>query len=229
MGIDAIQAGGEFESLALAREANFEQAGRHVYSDCAEVEALRKAALAPGLDFPQAVAASIRLQSVGLNAETARTTIQELANAIASTGGTAQNLESVTVQMAQMISKGKVLSQDLRIIQENLPIISDLMLKAFGTANAEKIQELGITGKDFVKGITEEMTKLTGGQGGKSEGWGNAGGARKKGGRKALGHRGNEVKVWRRKGGDRRNYAPCGRPVGGPGRRRERRDNRSAV
>lgn len=177
MGGAAIKAAGEFESLSLAMQATFKNAGRTVAEAGAEVEALRKAALAPGLDFPQAVAASIRLQSVGLSAEKARDTIKELANAVASTGGTAQQLESVTVQMAQMISKGKVLSGDLRIIQENLPIISDLMLKAFGTSNAEAIQELGITGKDFVTGITAEMTKLTRVSGGISNALVNAGSA----------------------------------------------------
>lgn len=161
LGGNAIKAAGEFESLSLAMQATFKNAGRTIAEANLEVEALRKAALAPGLDFPQAVAASIRLQSVGQTAEDARGIIVELANAIASTGGTAQQLESVTVQMAQMISKGKVLSGDLRIIQENLPIISDLMLKAFGTSNAEKIQELGITGKEFVSKITVEMQKLT--------------------------------------------------------------------
>lgn len=177
IGGNAIKAAGEFESLSLAMQATFKNAGRTIGEANAEVEALRKAALAPGLDFQQAVSASIRLQSVGLSAENARGVIVELANAIASTGGTAENLSSVTVQMSQMISKGKVLSQDLRIIQENLPIISDLMLKAFGTSNAEKIQELGITGKNFVEGITKEMTKLTRVQGGISNALVNAGSA----------------------------------------------------
>jgi tape measure domain-containing protein len=177
IGGNAIKAAGEFESLSLAMQATFKNAGRTIGEANAEVEALRKAALAPGLDFPQAVAASIRLQSVGLSAEKARDTIQELANAVASTGGTAQQLESVTVQMAQMISKGKVLSGDLRIIQENLPIISDLMLKAFGTSNAEKIQELGITGKEFVSKITVEMAKLSRVSGGISNALVNAGSA----------------------------------------------------
>lgn len=177
MGGAAIQAAGEFESLRLAMGATFQNAGRSVADANKEIEALRKAALAPGLDFPQAVAASIRMQSVGLSAEKSRNVIIELANAIASTGGTAQNLESVTVQMSQMISKGKVLSQDLRIIQENLPIISSLMLKAFGTSNAEAIQELGITGKEFVEKITVEMSKLTRVEGGISNAIVNAGSA----------------------------------------------------
>lgn len=177
MGGAAIQAAGQFESLKLAMEATFKNAGRTVEEAHAEVEALRKAALAPGLDFPQAVAASIRLQSVGISAEKARNVIIELANSVASTGGTAQNLESVTVQMSQMISKGKVLSQDLRIVQENLPIISDLMKKAFGTSNAEQIQALGLTGKQFVEGITKEMTKLNRVEGGISNAIVNAGSA----------------------------------------------------
>lgn len=177
MGGAAIQAAGQFESLKLAMEATFKNAGRSVAEAHVEVEALRKAALAPGLDFQQAISASIRLQSVGLSAEKARNVIIELANAVASTGGTAENLSSVTVQMSQMISKGKVLSQDLRIIQENLPIISDLMLKAFGTSNAEAIQALGLTGKQFVEGITKEMTKLNRVEGGISNAIVNAGSA----------------------------------------------------
>lgn len=177
LGGSAIAAAGEFESLTLAMQATFKNAGRSVNEANAEVEALRKAALAPGLDFQQAVSASIRLQSVGLSAEDARHTIQELANAIASTGGTAENLSSVTVQMAQMISKGKVLAGDLRIVQENLPIISDLMQKAFGTSNAEMIQELGISGKDFVTKITAEMQNLNRVEGGISNAIVNAGSA----------------------------------------------------
>ena len=62
LGSGATKAAGEFESLRLAMEATFKNAGRTVEEARAEVEALRKAALAPGLDFSQAVAASIRLR-----------------------------------------------------------------------------------------------------------------------------------------------------------------------
>lgn len=177
LGGSAIQAAGEFESLRLAMRSTFQNAGRSIAEADAEVEKLRKSALAPGLDFEQAIRASIRLQSVGLSAEQSRKTVEELANAIASTGGTAENLSSVTVQMAQMISKGKVLAGDLRIIQENLPIVSDLMLKAFGTSNSEAIQKLGITGKEFVDKITAQMSGLNRVQGGISNAIVNAGSA----------------------------------------------------
>jgi len=160
IGASAITAAGNLESLQLAMVSTFESAGRGAGDAQKEIEALRKSALAPGLDLEQAIKASIRLQSVGDSAEAARKTIEGVANAVALTGGTAANLESVTVQMSQMISKGKVLSQDLRIIQENMPIISKLMKQAFGTSNAEDIQNLGITGKEFVDKITLELQKL---------------------------------------------------------------------
>ena len=177
LGFSAIKAAGEFEAMTMAIRSTFQNAGRSIEEADAEIEKLRKSAKAPGLDFEQAVKASIRLQSVGLSAESARGTIEELANAIASTGGTAENLSSVTVQFSQMISKGKVLAGDLRIVQENLPIISDLMKKAFGTSNSEDIQKLGITGKEFVTKITAEMGKLNRVQGGMANSLVNAGSA----------------------------------------------------
>lgn len=166
LGVVAIKTAGEMEQLRLAMRSTFESAGRSIDAADQELEALRKSAMAPGLDFPQAVKASIRLQGVGDSAEDARRTIEQVANAVTMTGGTAANLESVTVQMSQMISKGKVLSQDLRIIQENMPIISKLMMQAFGTSNADALQELGVTGKQFVEKITDEMAKLPRVQGG---------------------------------------------------------------
>jgi tape measure domain-containing protein len=166
IGAAAIKSAGDMESLRLAMESTFASAGRSVAEAHAELEALRKAALAPGLDFEQAVKASIRLQSVGYSAEAARKVISELANTIAMTGGTAENLDSVTVQMTQMIGKGKVLSQDLRIMVENMPKLADLMLKTFGTTNTEAIQKMGISGKDFVDRITEAASVLPRVQGG---------------------------------------------------------------
>lgn len=160
LSVGAIQQAGELESLKLAMRSTFETAGRSIREADAELTALRKSALAPGLDFEQAVRASIRLQGVEYSAESARNTIEQLANAIALTGGTAQNLDGVTVQFAQMIAKGKVLSQDLRIVQENMPIISKLMQEAFGTKNAEALQKMGISGREFVDAITAAATHL---------------------------------------------------------------------
>lgn len=177
LGAAAIKQAGDLESLKLAMRSTFETAGRSIQAADAELEALRKSALAPGLDFEQAVKASIRLQGVEYSAEAARKTIEQMANAIALTGGTAENLDSVTVQFSQMIAKGKVLAQDLRIVQENMPIISKLMKQAFGTQNAEALQKMGISGREFVDKITAAAAELPRVEGGIKNALVNAGAA----------------------------------------------------
>lgn len=160
LGAAAIQQAGEIESLKLAMQSAFQGAGRSAAEAATEVELLRKAAKAPGLDFEQAIKGSIRLQGVGLAAEEARTILERMANAISLTGGTAQELDSVTRQFAQIISKGRVLQEDITILSENMPIIAELMQKAFGTASVEAIRKAGVTGKEFVTRITEAAAAL---------------------------------------------------------------------
>src|SRR5574343_1608194 len=108
LGKYAVQSAGDIESLRLALETTMLDGGRSIAEARAELEALRKSALAPGLDFEQAVKGSVRLQNVGFTAEKARFTIEQLANSIALTGGTADDLDEVVNQFTQMIGKGKV-------------------------------------------------------------------------------------------------------------------------
>ncbi len=156
----AVKAAGEFEALQLAMRATFEGAGRSMGEADAELENLRKSAMAPGLDLEQAVKASIRLQNVGFSAESARATIEELANAIATTGGTAEDLDEVTRQFGQMIAKGTVLQADLRIIQERMPIISRLMKETWKTNTAEGLRDAGVSASEFVSIMTTKMQGL---------------------------------------------------------------------
>lgn len=176
-GIAAIKAAGDIEGLSLAMKSTFANAGRSASEAATEIEALQEAAKAPGLEFEQAVRASIRLQSVGFSAEESRKTITELANAIAATGGSAENLTSVTQQFAQMASKGSVFQEDLSIIKENLPSISGLMQKAFGTTTAEGLRNLGITGKQFIEEMTKGMAGIARVEGGITNSITNAGSA----------------------------------------------------
>lgn len=189
LGVAAVRAAGEYESLRLAMQTTMQDAGRSISEANAEVEALRKAALAPGLDFEQAVRASIRLQNVGYNAEQARKIVTELANAITMSGGTAEDLDGVTKQFAQMISKGRVLQEDLSIISERMPKIAELSKKAFGSFNAEALRAKGISAQQFVAGITLEMEKLKRVEGGISNSIVNAGSAVKQ----FLGRIGEEI------------------------------------
>lgn len=159
-GYSALQAAGDIEALQLALETTMKDAGRTVGEAKAELDELRKAALAPGLDFEQAVKGSVRLQSVGYRAEEAREILVQLANAVAMSGGSAQELDGVTRQFGQMISKGRILQEDLTIIQENMPSITKAMNDAFGTASAEKLREMGVNAQEFVAGVTKQLALL---------------------------------------------------------------------
>lgn len=156
----ALAAAGKMESLNLAMESTFQGAGRSVADARKEIEALRKAALAPGLDMPQAVKASLALQGIGQSAEKARNVIIQTANATATVGGNPANMEGVIRQFSQIISKGKVMTEDVNIIKENLPIVASLLENAFGTSNAEKLREMGINGQQFVDVLVAQMETL---------------------------------------------------------------------
>lgn len=160
LGFQAIKATGDMEALRLAMRSTFEGAGKSIQEADAELQALQKAALAPGLDFEQAVRGSIRLQAVGFSAEKARETISQLANAISTTGGTADDLNEVVNQFSQMIGKGKVFQDDIKIILGRMPKLAQIMQDTFGTVTAEGLNALGVDARTFVDTVTKEMEKL---------------------------------------------------------------------
>jgi tape measure domain-containing protein len=125
-----------------------------------ELTKLKKAAEATGLGFEQAVAGSIRLQAVGMSADAARETLVQFGNAIATTGGGAEDLDQVTRQLTQMISKNRILQEDFMVLQERMPMVSQAMQKAFGHSNIELIRESGMEAKDFVATLTESLATI---------------------------------------------------------------------
>jgi len=160
IGIASVRAAGDMEALRKSMEATFTGNNRSIEDARLELEQLRILALAPGLDFEQAVKASIRLQNVGYEAEIARGVIEQLANAVALTGGAAGDLDEVTNQFAQMIGKGKVYQDDLKIITGRMPVVAQLMKDTFGTTTADGINKLNISSREFVARITEAAKEL---------------------------------------------------------------------
>ena len=139
-----------------------------------ELEKLKEVAKAPGLDLTQAVKGSVRLQSVGIAAEQARKVLSETGNAIALVGGSSDDLDGVTLALQQIGSKGKVFAEEINQINERLPQIRAAMKAAFGTANTEDIQAMGISAEQFIQGITVELGKLPRAVGGMSNSFNNA-------------------------------------------------------
>ena len=169
-GVTAIKSAGDIESLTLALKSQLGTAE----AAAKELDLLTEAAKNPGLGVEQAVRGSVRLQGVGFAAEEARQVLIQMGNAIAATGGDAQELDNVTRQFAQITSKGRVLQEDVSVLSENMPGLAQLMQKAFGTANVEAIRNMGISGKEFVKQITKAAETLPRVEGGIKNGIGNA-------------------------------------------------------
>ena len=125
---------------------------------------LQEIARAPGIGFEQAVQGDIRLRAVGISASQSAAVLKEFANAIALTGGGAGKLDEVTVQLAQLSAKGKVLAQDLRPIIEAAPAVATALQKLYGTVDSETIskslQKQGKSSKDFITVLTDELGKI---------------------------------------------------------------------
>jgi tape measure domain-containing protein len=125
-----------------------------------EIVKLREVAKLPGLGLKEAVQGSVNLQAVGLSAEEARNTLMGFGKALAATGKGKFELEAIQYQLTQMISKNKLLAEDYKVIQSNLPLMAEGMKAAFGTANMDLIRETGISAKDFTLQLSNALALL---------------------------------------------------------------------
>lgn len=125
-----------------------------------ELQKLREVAKLPGLGLKEAVQGSINLQAVGLSADEARSTLFGFGKALAAVGKGKFELEAIQYQLTQMISKNKLLAEDYKVIQSNLPLMAAGMEAAFGTNNIEAIRDTGISAKEFTLRLSEALAKL---------------------------------------------------------------------
>lgn len=164
LGAASLKAFGDMEKLEKGLAAVSEE-GTNAGE---ELEKLREAAKAPGLAFEQAVRGSIQLQSVGFSADAARRSLSALGKVVALTGDST-NLDVVIKQLTQINSKGRLLAEDLLVIQENAPAIGIALNDAFGTTNVEAIRATGISTQEFTRRLieaieqNEKFAKVTGG------------------------------------------------------------------
>lgn len=130
----------------------------------ARMAELEQVAKRPGLGFEGAVQGDVRLRAVGISAEQSAKSIAAFANAIATTGGGKSEFDRVTVQLAQLSAKGKVLAQDLRPIIEAAPAVSGALQRLYGTVDSETISaslaKQGKSSTDFIAVLTDELAKL---------------------------------------------------------------------
>jgi tape measure domain-containing protein len=143
-------------------------------SAAVKMRELREAAALPGLDLASAVDGQVRLQTMGYTADEATQHIKTLAKNVAAFGGGGNEMKGIILAFSQISSKGQVFAEEINQIAERLPTVRQLMKEAFGTSNAEELQKMGMSAKEFTDrmiagmedaqpvtaGLQEEMTKL---------------------------------------------------------------------
>jgi tape measure domain-containing protein len=121
---------------------------------------LNEIAKLPGLNRVQAIQMSTRLQAAGLSANTAERSLLAFGNALATVGKGSAELDGVAIALTQITAKGKITAEEINQIAERVPQIRVAMQAAFGTANTEKLQEMGMTARQFIEGVNDELLKL---------------------------------------------------------------------
>lgn len=154
--LGAIEAAGRWEKLSLAINTMEGSAAR----GAVVMDRLYEAAKRPGIGLEQIQTAYLKFKGLGYELEDSVGMFENLGNAIAATGGSAEDFDRVTKQLSQMVAKGRVLQEDVSVIAEAMPQIAPLMEKAFGTANVEKIREMGVGAREFVKAISDAAGTL---------------------------------------------------------------------
>jgi tape measure domain-containing protein len=113
----------------------------------------------PGLGFEQAADAYAGLRSLRQDGPEAIAIIQAFARANASMGGGAEEFGRAMRQVQQIIGKGKLMAEDVNTIAESIPNFRAMMLDAFGTTDASKINDKNSM-KQFLEGIVRVSNDL---------------------------------------------------------------------
>jgi tape measure domain-containing protein len=125
-----------------------------------QLEDMLEVAKLPGLGFKEAVEGHIRLQATGFAATTSKRALLAFGNALATVGKGKSDLDGVVLALTQISAKGKVMAQEINQLGERVPQIRKIMEEAFGTADTEKIQKMGLTSREFIEMIVTELEKL---------------------------------------------------------------------
>jgi len=113
-----------------------------------------------GIDTQGAIKAFAAFTRMGDSASVAEKKVKDLSNAVAFSGGGAEEINRAIIQIEQLSSKTSGFSQDLRSIAESIPGVGQKIREAFGAESYEALSEMGVTGKQVAKVLMEELGKL---------------------------------------------------------------------
>ena len=123
-------------------------------------DALYELAKRPGISLKEAEQTYLQFRALEMEGTKAQKVIAAISNAVALSGGGSEEFGRVNLQITQMLSKGKVLEEDLRVMRNSMPRLTTVMREAFGTTTAEGIRNAGINAEQFLDKIVERFEKL---------------------------------------------------------------------
>jgi len=174
VGAAAVSSFAKFERMELGLKAMAEE-GENTADT---LQRLQDIAKLPGISLEQAVNGANQLRTVGFEARQAEEILKGLSKAVTLSGKGPAELQSVVKQLVQMSAKGRILQEDLGVIQENVPSIGIAIQDAFGTNNIEAIRKSGISAQAFTGEIIKAISandKFAKAQGGLSNEFDNFG------------------------------------------------------
>ena len=113
------------------------------------LEELRNLAKSPGLGFEQVIQGDITLRNAGLSAQQASRGMREIGNALAVVGKGKAELDAVLTSLQQIKSTGKIDAANIKEIAARVPQLRSVMKDAFGTADGEALQKMGLSFDEF--------------------------------------------------------------------------------
>jgi tape measure domain-containing protein len=156
LGVAAVKADADLEALRMGL---ISVSGSAAAAD-KQLARLAEVAKLPGLGFREAIQGSVNLQAAGFSAQLAERALKAFGNALATVGRGKADLDGVILALTQIQSKGKISAQDINQLAERLPQIRAAMKAAFGTADTEALQKMGISAQEFIERIMAEFEKL---------------------------------------------------------------------
>lgn len=165
---DAVMTGIEYNKFlesATVRMSQFFKTGQETDAFVSSIE--KFAGVSPVFDMRSATTGAQRLLQMKFAASQVVPMLNNIGDAIAATGGGADDINAVTTQMSQMVGKGKLLSEDLQIIAEHGIPVWNLLAKAAGKSEKEMrkaVESGGVDARRGVEGIIAMMGEQYKGQ-----------------------------------------------------------------
>ena len=134
----------------------------------AQYRRLIEVARLPGIDFSNALRASLQLQAIGKSGEEATRILIAFGNSLALSGASTADIQRTIYGLRQLIADGKVYQRELNLITSRVPVATPILQERFGGVRADDIrsyfESIGVDesqqAAEFIRILTEELEKL---------------------------------------------------------------------